>query len=203
MRTRFFMGALGLALAALLAGCGVTAASNGCQTLANSAPTINQGVVTIATDHGAYATSNDIVATVTNNTGQPIFTYDHKASCTVLAIQQQVNGAWVAPSKTIAGCAEERPTGLVELVPGKAYTVTIHAGYLRSAPWPAGTYRLVLTYFTSRANVEQVGGTTVYSQPLTMMDCGGAPTATGGSSAAPKVTAQPAGTISVSPQTQH
>ncbi|MGH2516240.1 MAG: hypothetical protein ACRDHP_11350, partial [Ktedonobacterales bacterium] len=148
MRTRFFLGALSPALLLLIAGCGATVAANsGCPSVTNSAPTINQGLVTIATDHGAYATSANIVATVTNKTGQPIYTYNHKASCTVLAIEQQVNGEWVAPSKTLAGCAQGAVTGLVELAPNAPLKATVNAGYLRPAPWPAGTYRLVLTYY--------------------------------------------------------
>lgn len=206
-RTRFFLGALSPALLLLLAGCGATVVANtGCQSLATSASTINQGLVTIATSHGTYATTNDIAATVTNKTGKPIFTYNHKASCTILAIQQQVNGEWVTPDKLVAGCPLETPTGLVELAPGQPQTVSIHAGYLRSAPWPAGTYRLVLTYFTSRPDATQgqgahpqVGTTTVYSQPLSLIDCG-APTAAGGSSATPRATAQPAATITILPQ---
>lgn len=200
MRTRFILGALSPALALLLAACGTSAAANGgCPNPANSAPTISQGRVTIATDHGTYATTSAIQVTVTNNTGQPIYTYDHKASCSILSVEQQVNGQWVAPSKFVAGCALQTVTALIELAPGKPYTVSLRAGYLRTVAWPAGTYRLVLIYFTSRSDVAQAGGITVYSQPLTMVNCG-VPTATGGSSAAPQVTAVPGQPITATPK---
>jgi len=200
MRTRFFLGALSPALILLLAGCGATVAANtACQNPAASAPTINQGLVTIATDHSVYATANAIVATVTNGTGQSIYTENHKASCTVLALQQQVNGKWAAPSRNIAGCAEAMVTGVVELAPGKPLTVSVHAGGLRSVAWPAGTYRLVLTYSTSRTDVAQPNNTTVYSQPVTIVDCG-APAATSGSSGTPNTGAQPGEPINVTPK---
>lgn len=203
MRTRLLQGSLGLAMAVLLAGCGVTASGSGCQNVANSAPTISQGLVTIATDHGAYATTSDIVATVTNKTGQPIYAYNHQAGCTILAVQQQVNGEWVAPSKQIVGCSMGVMTGLVELAPGKAYIATLHAGLLRRVAWPAGTYRLALTYFASRTDIAQSNnGTTVYSQPLTILDCGGTPAATSGSSGVPVVTAQPGAPVTVTPQSR-
>lgn len=201
MRTRFFLGALSPTLALLLVGCGATVVSNsGCQNTAGSAPTINQGLVTIATNHASYATTGSIVATVTNKTDQPIFTYNHKASCTVLAVQQEMNGEWVAPSQFIAGCAQETPTGLVQLAPGKPYTASVHAGYLRDVSWPVGTYRLALTYFNSSSDATKSGGTTIYSQPLTFVNCGGAPTATSGSSAAPQATVQASGPVNVPPQ---
>jgi hypothetical protein len=201
MRTRFFLGALSPTLVLLLVGCGATVvANNGCQNTASSAPTINQGLVTIATNHASYATTGSIVATVTNKTDQPIFTYNHKASCTVLAIQQEVNGEWVAPSQFIAGCAQETPTGLVQLAPGKPYTASVHAGYLREVSWPAGTYRLALTYFSSSSDATKSRGMTTYSQPLTFVACGGTPAATSGSSATPQVTVQTGNPVTVPPQ---
>lgn len=200
MRTRYLLGALSPALLLLFAGCGATvAATSNCPGVANSAPTINQGLVTIATDHADYATSAQVVATITNKTGQPIYTYNHKTSCTVLALEQQVNGEWVAPSKMLAGCAQGTPTGLVELAPNTPLTATLNAGYLRTVPWPAGTYRLALTYYTSRTDIAQ-GGVTIYSQSFTTTACGSAPVATGSSSGVPATTAQPGGGINAQPQ---
>lgn len=189
MRTRVFQGALGIVLAMLLAGCGASAAGSTCQNAASTAPTINQGLVTIATDHGAYAASAGIAVTVTNKTSTTIYAFDHQAGCTVLALQQQVKGEWVAANQHIAGCGIESVSALVALAPNQPYTATIHAGPMGPVAWPAGTYRLALTYFTSQADATQGHGTIVYSQSLTMVSCGA--TGAGGASGTPATTAKP------------
>lgn len=198
MHARVFQGALGIAMAVLLAGCGATAVGSGCQSAASSAPTINQGLVTIATDHSTYIATSNIAVTVTNKTSNPIYAFNHQASCTVLALQQQVKGEWVAANKYTASCATGAVTALVELAPNQPYTATIHAGYLRPVAWPAGTYRLALTYFTSRADAARGSGTTIYSQALTTVSCGA--TVTSGSPGAPVTTAQPGAPIIVTAQ---
>jgi hypothetical protein len=151
----------------LLVGCGVAPPAASCADLAAaSPPTRSAGPVTIATDHSRYASTSVIHATVTNGLDVAIQAADHRASCSILGIQQEVGGVWQAPPQAIAGCPLGRPTMLVRIAPGASTTYVLHGGYLEAGTFPPGTYRLTLTYFAGRDV-----SATVYSAPLTIVAC--------------------------------
>ncbi len=153
-RFRFSAGTSILLLFALCA-CGDT----------TSTGTSSGGPVTISTDHTTYQPSNAIVVSVANHLPMSIFAYDTRASCSILGLQTQTNNAWRDTS--VARCSLGRPAILVEIPAGKVYTATITAGSppINQTTFPAGNYRLVLTYSTSATQGPQSNAntTTLYS----------------------------------------
>jgi hypothetical protein len=161
--------------AVVLAGCG---APGSCGDLAHSPATHTSGPVTIATDHTTYPRDGFLNVTVANGGQEPIYAWDHNASCSILTLQVEVSGAWQPPRTPIAGCALGRPTVAVQIAPGASYHATIGPGYLdvRQGAFDAGTYRLALTYYPGQPTgpAPNPGGpraTTIYSQTLTVRDC--------------------------------
>lgn len=157
-------------LLAVLAACGSTPVQPGAS---NTSPgTTTPGPIVIATDHAAYAPTDRLQITLTNELVSPIYAADHQASCSVFSLQHMVNGTWQEITKPLAGCPQGRPTMLVKLMPGTPYHATIIAGYLRQGEsgFPAGQYRMVFSYSTTSPDAK--GGTpaatTVYSATLTV-----------------------------------
>lgn len=148
-----------LAMALLLAACGVSAtdlggASSGTPTTtsASSAPSTtpmsNQpptSAVALSTDQTTYKMSSPINVTLTNHLSTSIFAYDHQTSCTILTLQRQTASGW----ENTGGCALGRMTLRVEIKAGATMKITLApgAGQIRATPWPAGTYVAVLHYF--------------------------------------------------------
>jgi hypothetical protein len=140
-------------------------AFSGCSSTANSGGdgTSTSGPVSIRTDHSTYMPTDSIYVSVVNNLETSIFAYDTRASCTILDLQLQVNGVWQGTN--IARCPLGRPAMRVEIPAGHTYSATIQAGSLgiSQASFPAGTYRLVLSYSTSATSLPQQNTTTIYS----------------------------------------
>jgi hypothetical protein len=76
------------------------------------------------------------------STGNPL------SSCSILALQYQVNGTWQASQ--LAQCPLKRRAQLVTIDAGATYTANITAGYPggKQFTFPTGLYRLVLLYST-------------------------------------------------------
>jgi hypothetical protein len=149
-----------------LSSCGVGSGGN-----SNTVGTSTSGPVSIRTDHAKYKPDDGIMVSVTNHLSTSIFAYDTRASCTILDLQVQVNGLW--QDTPIARCSLGRSAIRVEIAAGKIYTATISAGSpgLRTASFPAGTYRLLLNYFTSATPQGQnEKTTTISSAPLVIAD---------------------------------
>ena len=138
------------ALTLVLAACGVPA--NG---IASGSPTATQGgtpvssvpptsAVTLVNDRSSYTPSSAITVMLTNHRATSIFTFDHQTSCTILTLERQTTGGW----ETTGGCAMGRPTQRVEIKAGETVKILLapDAGQIHAAPWPAGTYRVVLRY---------------------------------------------------------
>ncbi len=174
--TRLWWGIALAALALLLAGCGVTTAGgNDCANLTSSPPTSAGTSVVIATDHTAYASDGAIKVTVTNHLTTAIYAWDHQANCSILGLEVEKQGVWGPAPQTVAGCPLGRVTLQVQIAPGQSYTATIHAGYVHPGVFAPGSYRLVLSYTTTRspdAAATAASYTTIYSQTLTIVDCG-------------------------------
>lgn len=175
MRSR--LGIFGVILLLALSACGSTAAqstSTGTSGTNTTLPTQSTGPVSIRTDHSAYAPTDIITALVNNGLAAPIYTYDFKASCTILSMQQQTSNGWQDISQLnaprLAGCPLGRPTMQVTIAPGASNTAAIRAGYLRQgdAAFPTGTYRLVLQYSAKPfyGNTTPVTYVEVDSQPF-------------------------------------
>ena len=126
----------------LLVGCG----PNGSGT---NSGTPSSGAVAVSTDRASYASGDAMIVTVHNTLSTPIYALDTQSSCSVLALQYQVNGAWQASQ--VAQCPQKRPARLVKIDAGATYTANITAGYpgLKTLDFPVGSYRLVLLYTTS------------------------------------------------------
>src|SRR5579872_3820658 len=148
-----------------LAGCGYAAGSGDTN---GNAGTATNGSVSIQTDQSSYAPTASIKVTVTNHLAGSIYAYDTRASCSILDLQVQVNGAWQAAQA--ARCPLGRPARRVEIPSTHTYNATIEAGYagISTASFPAGTYRLLLSYSTSATSLPQQSTTTVYSATFTV-----------------------------------
>ncbi len=136
----------------------------------------NQGIATsgpvsIGINHTMYAPTDVIEVTVTNHLQSSIFAYDTRASCSILGLQLQVNGAW--QDTQVTRCSLGRPALMVEIQAGKIYSAKISAGSPggNQVTFPPGTYRFYLSYATSAAQLTQPVNskmTTTYSATFTV-----------------------------------
>lgn len=151
-----FGGSILTVLLFAFAGCGSTSTSG-------SNGTSTSGPVSIRTDHSTYTPDGSIQVSVINTLSSSIFAYDTRASCSILDLQIQGNGAWQATN--VARCFLGRPAMPVEIPAGKTYSATIQAGSpgISQANFPVGNYRFVLNYATSASSLSQQNTTTIYS----------------------------------------
>ncbi len=120
------------------------------------------GPVTVTTDQTSYPANPSPKVTVTNNTNVTIYAEDTLAGCGIVQLQVQVSSTW--QGTTLARCPIERPARAVAILPGATYTATISASGAHGG-YPSGTYRLVLNYATTQANL--YAGTTTQLISLT------------------------------------
>lgn len=163
MLKRFWRGLLGGGLLILFAGCSSTPGAGG----ASNPGTITSGQVTIATDHTIYAPAEDIHVTVTNHLSEDIYALDTQASCTILGLEQQINGAW--QGSNASRCLMGRRAQPLKIGSGQTYIATIRPGApgVANAAFPTGTYRMVLIYSDSQAGLGMHSSTTtIYSAAL-------------------------------------
>jgi hypothetical protein len=137
--------------ALLLVACGnLTSGGTGATTEKTSAPTQTDGPVTIATDHSVYNGLDTIKVIITNHLSSMIYAYDTQASCSILSLEVQQNGLWVASNAL--RCPLGRVALAVDIKPGANYTANVGGSVMRlgtSAALANGTYRLVLRYFSA------------------------------------------------------
>ena len=138
-----------MAFSSVVAGCGAMTQS-GSAAQAASSPHVSasasqtvttsgqpaSGQVTLTLDRQGYGARDTIVVTVENALSQTIWATDHHTNCTVLVAERNQGGAWEA----VETCHSLTPTSLEPLSPGAT------AIQLNSAGWPAGAYRITLTY---------------------------------------------------------
>ncbi len=163
MNRRHSIGEITMLILFALCSCGSTFINNGGN---SDSGTSTGGPVSISTNRTTYAPTDSIEVSITNHMQMSIFAYDTRASCTILGLQVQANGVW--QDTQVARCSLGRPAMRVEIAANKTYTATIKAGSqgVTQADFPAGTYRLVLTYSTSATGLSQQtnqNGTTIYS----------------------------------------
>lgn len=170
---------LGMAILFLICVLGTVTAC-GASSAQDSPPTSSGWPITIATNHAQYAGSDEIDLTVTNHATYAIYALDTQASCSILSLQVLVQGQW--QDSSAAPCAMLRVAAPVKIDAGGSYTARIRASLLSKSAesFPAGVYRLALTYFPGPDS--RSGATTTYSAQLTVT---GTSSGTGGSSTAP------------------
>lgn len=157
-------------------------ATSGAATATPAAGTSTGGAVVITTDHATYASTAGIQVTMKNGSATTIGAYDHQASCSIFALETQVNGAWQSVAtvhSSLAACSQGKVTTMITVKSGDTYHADIQASPLgmSGGAFPPGQYRLRLTYTTtpaaSQANkpVATDGNpafTTLYSAALTV-----------------------------------
>jgi len=166
--TRLKYWLLGAPLLLALTGCGNLTGGTSVNT---SAATLTTGPITIATDHSAYAPTDTMKITIQNNLTIAIYAYDTRASCSILTLEVQQSGQWVASNAL--HCPLGRAAMAVKIEPGGTYTANIGARIMsigQSHSLPEGTYRLALTYFDAPLSGASKAptSTTIYSATLTV-----------------------------------
>lgn len=94
------------------------------------------GVVTVSLDKAQYHSGALAIVAVANGLAQSISTTDHKSSCSIVQLEQQVNGSWQA----VEPCRLQTPTLVVELAQGSVIEQKI------GIPSTPATYRVTLSY---------------------------------------------------------
>lgn len=147
---------VGIVILFLLAGCGHNAGSGATPSPTGKPPTLP---VTLQMGATGYARGSTISVTIQNQSGQTIYFADHRTNCTVLLLEQQVNGAW----EPVAPCRLMIATRLHALKTGETSTITI----VTTDRWSTGHYHSRLDYsFQQDAGVN--GPTPVYSNMFTL-----------------------------------
>jgi hypothetical protein len=105
---------------------------------AGAAPKVTPvtSLVTISLDKAQYHSGDLAIVVVTNGLAHSISTTDHKSSCSIVELEQQVNSSWQA----VEPCRLQTPTLVVELAQG---SVTEQKIAIPSTP---ATYRVTLSY---------------------------------------------------------
>jgi hypothetical protein len=149
-----FLGLIGIL--ALLAGCGSISQAHSAaysedataSTTATPPDAVTSGQVTLHLDKQHYSAHDTVVVAIANGLSQMIWATDHHTGCTMLVAEQAHAGAW----QGVDNCHLMTPTRLMALPPG----VTV--AYLGASGWPAGAYRITLTFSSGDEGMEGVGG---------------------------------------------
>jgi hypothetical protein len=161
----------------VLVSCGVTstdpsgaAASSGST---NTSPPVvsSKGPISFSINHSVYAPTDGVKITLTNLLTQTIYAFDHQASCSILSLQIEQQGTWMAlttANPDLAKCPLSTPTRLVAISPNGSYNATIIAGFLHQGDrqFAVGTYRLAFSYTITSNNPVATNFVTVYSDPF-------------------------------------
>src|SRR5262249_33848397 len=137
--------------ALLIVACGnLTSGGTGATAEKTSAPTQTNGSVTIATDHSVYNGLDTMKVTITNHLPTMIYAYDTQATCSMLSLEVQQNGQWVASNAL--RCPLGRVALAVKIKPSASYTANVGARAMSldtGVALTSETYRLVLRYFSA------------------------------------------------------
>lgn len=116
-----------------------------------------QGQVTVTLDKLIYGPADTITVYVNNGLNTSIAVANHQSGCTIVVLQRSLGATW----QTVGACRLMTPTGLEKIPAGTTTVVRLgsSAGQFTRSPWPAGTYRIALTY----ASPPPGGSSPVYS----------------------------------------
>ena len=143
----------------LIAGCGLSGPAvgagqpggptAGATREATMTATSTSGAVTLRLGQTQAGVTDAVSVTVVNALPQAIVVEDHQSECTVVTLERQEGGGWLA----VAPCQLETPTRLVPISSGAAQMVTLRPqDGLQSRVWQAGTYRFALNYSAGAEN---------------------------------------------------
>lgn len=143
----------------MLNGCGYNGTQNATNsgsplTSASSARTTASGIPQLTSPHGpvtitlnapSYRVSDSITVTLSNHGDQAIFFVDQHTNCTVLVMQQRVDGNW----QSIENCYVGRRSLWSTLNPEQQLQVKLDPP---RGKWLPGRYRVTLDYSTGKAS---------------------------------------------------
>jgi hypothetical protein len=99
--------------------------------------------VTLTLDKQHYEAGATIAVTVHNELSQTVWAADHQTNCTVITAEHLQDSQW----QGIQNCRLMTPTSFVALPAGSATVQRLSTQRPTSGSmWPAGTYRVTLTY---------------------------------------------------------
>lgn len=169
MRRIFQVLGIGL-LACLWVACGKTITTPGTgnnvgqgeQTpMSTTKPTQPPGAngVSLTIDQTALQTTGVLTVTIQNDGSQTITGTDHHTNCTMVTVQQQINGVWT----DLAPCKQMIATRAIDLAPQKSITQHVGSGpQTASSRWASGNYRVTFTYFFQGASNATMSATATF-----------------------------------------
>lgn len=127
--------------------------------------TVTPGQVTLTVDQAHYGPCDRIAVRIANGLSTPISAADHQTGCSLIALEREINGAWLR----VPPCLLQTPTRLLSIPPEVVVLQQIPPGRdsLHGAGWAAGTYRATFTYLLGPA-ATSTQGATVTSAPFTI-----------------------------------
>jgi hypothetical protein len=121
--------------------------------------------VSIVTERSEFDVSEPIVFKVHNGNDQVIVTSDHKSSCSIVYLQKQQPGGWA----NLAPCLLLTPTRLIPIGARQSLSMRLPPDGTK-LQFPAGTYRLEMTYQFAGSGGQPVGDeVTVHSPQFTLI----------------------------------
>jgi hypothetical protein len=103
-----------------------------------------------------------VTATIANGLSTSILAADHQSDCTVLLIEYLAGQTWQPQNL----CLLKSRTRLISFAAGTATSQALQPpSGANTSGWPAGTYRIALTYRQSPSGAD----TTVYSAQFTVV----------------------------------
>lgn len=140
------------------------------QTSSNTvgAPTPGQVTVSLVGQTNAaqtMAASQSITVQIANGLSSTIITTDHHTDCTMVTLQQQVNGAW----QPVGKCLIMAATRMIPIAGGQSVKqVLTPQNGMTGRAWAAGTYRVAFGYSVGSATETPGSGAMVYSATFTI-----------------------------------
>jgi hypothetical protein len=109
-------------------------------------PTATNLAVILTTDRPLYHVAQPIGVNIQNQSASAYYALDNHSSCTVVQLQERLQGSWV----DVMPCSAGAQGHALEIAPKLSFPLTLAPG---NAPdnanaWQPGVYRLALTYGT-------------------------------------------------------
>ncbi len=113
-------------------------------TAAASSQSSIAGHVTLTLNKARYAPEDPFLVTIHNGLNHAIWVQDQQSGCTSLTVEHNIGGEW----DTIGQCVMTRPARTVAIASGGSLSQRIDfaQGMDTGGGWPAGAYRVTLTY---------------------------------------------------------
>lgn len=122
-------------------------------------------LVIAKSERSVYQEGEPVVASILNDTAQPIVTFDHKTYCSIINVQKQESNNWV----NVSPCLLASPSKQVRLAAREEMTVQLPDNNAPTKLAP-GTYRLEFSYWAIDASGNSTGNPiTVYSSTFNVV----------------------------------